>query len=523
MLTRLTPKAWLNGQPLSPRAHVIWGLLLPAIVLAVQMSRVWSFTVDDAYISFRYARNLAEGYGLVYNPGEYVEGYTNFLWTLILALGIKLNIDPVLASKVMGAASAFGSLALTYRLSQRLMPLRSFPCVSTWLLSTSIVFSGYAIFGLETGGFLFLILLGCWLMLNETDVANRTHWPWSGLVFGLAALTRPEAPLFIGLLMLFLGRQFLGRQNIYRGLLFVSLVGAHLLFRVYYYGSWMPNTLSAKTGNLEYQLGNGLTYLMNYAEHTGPILWFALLGTVTAITLKQKQLIAIAVMAIAFSSYIALVGGDWMPLFRFMSPVEPLVFILMDAGLRSLLDRREQALNITLAIILGIAAWARLDTLQDSQDFIIDHEKHFWDTAAGGTAQWFLQNGKPGDIGIGDIGYIGYATRRPILDLLGLVDPNISRMRGGYTQKTGSEWLDYIFERAPRYLLIISSSHHCQQPSVYGSQLIYNDPRFAQRYQLAGKTRLDNGFAWCFYELTVTSGESRNTSSDTHPQASSPY
>ncbi len=491
-------KAWFSGHSMPAGAHLITGLVLPMIVLALHMSRVWDFTVDDAYISFRYARNLAEGHGLTYNPGEYVEGYTNFFWTLILAGFIKCQIDPVLVSKILGALSAYGSLILTYAISQRLMPLRYTPCLATWFLSTSIVFSGYAIFGLETGFFLFLILLGSWLMLRENDSPDA--WPWSGIVFGLAGLTRPEAPLFIGMLMLFLGRRFWAAQNLRRGLLFVSIIGAHLAFRFYYYGQWTPNTLSAKTGNIEYQVTNGLIYLNNYINHAGIVLWFGLLGLIHALIQKQRALLSLAATALAFSAYIALVGGDWMPLFRFISPIEPLVFILVDAGLRLILDRKELTINIALAVLLAVVAVQRVDTLSGDQQFIIEKEKRFWDTAAGNTANWFLQNGKPGTIAMGDIGYIGYKTNYPVMDLLGLTDPNISKMEGGYTQKTGSEWLDYIFNQAPQYILIISSTRDCRTPSVYGSRLIFSDARFEQRYQVAGRTRLENNFAWCIYQ-----------------------
>src|SRR5262245_42468042 len=85
-----TVKAWLAGAPLPREAHFLVGLVAPAFALLVNMWRVRTFTVDDAYISFRYARNLAHGLGLVYNEGERIEGYTNFLWTVLLAGGIKL-------------------------------------------------------------------------------------------------------------------------------------------------------------------------------------------------------------------------------------------------------------------------------------------------------------------------------------------------------------------------------------------------------------------------------------------------
>jgi hypothetical protein len=87
-----------------------------------------------------------------------------------------------------------------------------------------------------------------------------------------------------------------------------------------------------------------------------------------------------------------------------------------------------------------------------------------------------------------------------VLDLLGLVDKRIAKMPGGYTQKTGKDWLDYIFERAPRYALVISNMKDCHHPTVLGSIRMYNDPRFLAQYQELGKAPLDNDFNWCIYE-----------------------
>src|SRR5262249_26773589 len=156
---------------------------------------------------------------LVYNPGERIEGYTNFLWTLILAGGIKIGLDPDKLAKALGAMCALGALWMTYRLSERFQPFRSFPCVATWLLASTVVFSGYSVFGLETSLFLLLILAGTERFFAEEDSARERasagsapaelplyrRVPYSGLIFGLAGLTRPEAPMFLGVPMLFLG------------------------------------------------------------------------------------------------------------------------------------------------------------------------------------------------------------------------------------------------------------------------------------------------------------------------------
>src|SRR5690242_4850816 len=183
--------------------HLSVGLVLPMALMVWNMAAVRAFTIDDAYISFRYARNLARGLGLVYNPGERVEGYTNFLWTVLMAAGLRFHVSPEILAKCLGGLAACVSLGMVYLLSRRIRPFGAIPCIATWLMATSMVQTGYAMFGLETAFFTCLVLAGLELLLRERD--RGRGFPYSALVFGLAGLTRPEAPMFIGVPMLFLG------------------------------------------------------------------------------------------------------------------------------------------------------------------------------------------------------------------------------------------------------------------------------------------------------------------------------
>ncbi|MFT3765953.1 MAG: hypothetical protein QM820_10615 [Minicystis sp.] len=490
--------------PLRAEAALALGLLLPALLLAANMWHVRGFTVDDSYISYRYARNLARGWGLVYNEGERVEGYTNFLWTVWLAGGIRLGIHPDVLAKLTGAAAAFGSLGVTYAIAGRLLPYRTLPCTATWLLATSVVFSGYAVFGLETSSFVFLVLAGTHRFLCETAAASADRgWrpiPWSGLVFALAGLTRPEAPMFIGILALFLGRRIVGRQNLLRGALFVVPVGAHLLFRRAYYGAWLPNTLAAKTGDLHAQVHAGWGYLQGYAAHAGPVLLLALAGLWLAVTGARRDLLALATIAFAMAAYVVVVGGDWMKYYRFLSPFEPFCFLLVDVGARRLVERRRAAITVALAAFAVVVLTWRRGALREAQADLLQNEKRFWDRAAGGTARWLNENGERGELAIGDIGYVGWATDYPILDTLGLVDPEISKLPGGYARKIGPRFADRFFARQPRYVRLISSGGDCQHPATARSRLLYEDPRFPVRYEVSGQVPLDGGFRWCIYQ-----------------------
>lgn len=95
---------------------LFWGGLV--IVLTVLVFHIFSFNfnhpIDDAYISFRYAKNLIKGQGLVYNPGELVEGYTNPLWVLLLAPFIGLGFDPGRISQVLGGAFACATSIIVF-------------------------------------------------------------------------------------------------------------------------------------------------------------------------------------------------------------------------------------------------------------------------------------------------------------------------------------------------------------------------------------------------------------------------
>lgn len=499
------------GKPLlSKRAALLLGLVLPGALLFANMWRVRTFTIDDAYISYRYARNLARGMGLVYNAGERIEGYTNFLWTVLLAGAIRVGIDPDVFAKVMGGLSAFGALGITYALSARLKPFHTLPCVATWLLASTIVFTGYAVFGLETIFFVFLLLTGTYLFFRETDApagadappekgALLRTFPFSGLVFALAGLTRPEAPMFIGILMLFLGRRFFARQNLLRGALFAAPIAAHLLWRRSYYGEWVPNTLAAKTGNLSNQVKAGWGYFQGYAEHAGPVLYLAIFGVALAFVARRRDVLALATVAAAVVGYVILVGGDWMPRYRFVGTFEPFAFLLVDLAARDIADRKSRVARLALAGFALATIVHRTGALKEARA-TFTWEERFWTSAAGGISKWLVENTKPGELVVGDIGYIGYATDYPILDALGLIDPVISKLPGGYTHKVGPGFADHIFTKAPAYILIIAANAGCDQPTVIGSQVLFRDKRFKPSYAVAGKVQTSAGVYWCIYQ-----------------------
>jgi hypothetical protein len=495
------------GDPLSPRMHLALGLIAPMALTIANAIRVRAFTVDDAFITFRYADNFGSGHGLVYNVGERVEGYTNFLWTVLLGVLSRLGAAPEPTSKVLGAICAAAALVPLYRLAHRLAPLQNIPCLATWLCASSFVYTGYAVFGMEAPLFALLALGGAERFVAEQDAEIRgapPRVPWSGVLFALASLTRPEAPLLFLLLVASSGKRALSRAGLIRLASFAAPVLLHLLWRRGYYGAWLPNTFGAKTGDLREQLKGGADYLEKYAAHAGAILWLAIgaVGIALARLTSARPLallgLALSAWVVLFGVYVVLVGGDWMPYFRFIAPAEPFAFLLVDQVLRTILERRERVATVALAAFGAWTVYSRVDTLRDGQRHIVKNDKTFWDDSAGRTAEWFLKNGQPGPIGIADIGYVGYRTGYPIVDMLGLLAPEIARLPGGYTRKVGAGYTDAIFARQPRYFVIINAERDCKSPTVPSSRAVFADARFAD-YRLRETIRLKGGGAWCIF------------------------
>jgi hypothetical protein len=299
---------------------------------------------------------------------------------------------------------------------------------------------------------------------------------------------------------LFLGKKMVAKKNLLRWSFLVGIVGAHLLWRHAYYGAWVPNTFVAKTGNRAGQWEAGCAYVLDYVRNGGSLIFATPIGLIYGIAKRSLRVISLFLLTLAFVAYVASVGGDWMPCFRFLAPIEPFWALLADAAIRFLLEKRGRLVRGVGSVCLLALLLQRSHVTTQTQRTVLRREEQFWTMAAGGTARWLKENTEPGEIAMGDIGEIGWVTDYPVLDLLGLVDPVIARLPGGYTQKLGPGFLDRFFEKKPRYALVISDQGDCVHPSVLGSKVLFYNPWFQRQYALAGSVPLDGGYRWCIYE-----------------------
>jgi len=458
--------------------------LLLATAVLVPHARLFDFVTDDAYISFRYARNLALSGEMVFNLGERVEGYTNFLWTVLLALGIKLGFGPVMLSRFLGVGFGIGTLAVVVRMSLRLAGERRsrWNVVAPLLLASIGAFACWCAGGLETQLFTFLVTLGFDLALAEVTLGKG--WA-SAVAFAFAAMTRPEGLLLFGLVAMFRvltnlqrERRIFPRKNeVVWSAVFVALFGPYFFWRWRYYGWLFPNTFYVKSSGASGTWKLGAFYLRRFVEDYGVhfLLLLAIFARAAKVDERRRDLRRLAALVwLTYAAYVVKVGGDFMGLYRFILPVVPLgVVVVAESArrlftqLRPLLGPGVPALGL-LVIAVGFAIGSA-HTTQQARTFVgadggIDTPAYLKKYAEERipVGQWLAQYRQPDLLmTVGGAGVIPYYSEIPAYDVFGLVDATIAhdpRMtasnRPGH-QKWGSD--AYMLSRKPTLI----THHYC--------------------------------------------------------------
>lgn len=280
---------------------------------------------DDQMISMRYARNLAEGHGLVWNPGEYVEGYSNLLWVLLMAAVHALGATDAQAALWVQGVS-FGLHAGIVYLSLRL--LRVFhpdARAAAVLLVAGLVFSMdityWSVNGFETN-LLALLQLGFLVSL----FSRGEGWP-AWLALSLIPLVRSDGVhVWAGdaLLAVAVSRD---RARTLRSLaLTLSPLLIHFGWRRVYYGDWLPNTYYLKSVGLPDKALTGALYVGRFLLRYGVVLAIAC-GAAAALVRSDRRAFAFFATVATTAAYSLVVGGDNFEQCRFFAHTLPVVWV----------------------------------------------------------------------------------------------------------------------------------------------------------------------------------------------------
>ena len=436
---------------------VLWAsfFVYRSSVLAFDGNRYFAL-FDDAMISMRYGWNLAHGLGLVWNAGEYVEGYTNPLMTLFMALA-SVPFDKsgaVLAIQVFGVVLMLANAYLVMRIAEHLFPeaadrQRGLFRALAFLCGLSyypLLF--WSLLGMETGLLAVLVSLSVLFALRYVRDRRPAQGALVSVALGLAFLTRPDAVVFA--LPVF-AYAFYGTRKAFAPSHLLALFGplalfvaGHEAFRWAYYGEILPNTYTLKVSGmpLAERIQNGASFVVPFLEEVWVLL--ALVGAALLLDRRKSTLFLAGVFVVTLL-YQVWTGGDAWDLWRIFSPAMPLMLMLAAwAILRAVmavfgtaafrgLSARSPALRLLPGLVTVVAVLALLYAInlrflpeitmqRQSQEEYLNERRMSVVLAL----EEFTT--PEATVGLYGVGTIPYYTGRPGIDFLGKMDPRIANL-----------------------------------------------------------------------------------------------
>jgi len=500
-----------TGSHVSSGAGRVALLLLLATATAVFLAESWVHhgQLDDAYIAYRYADNLVSGLGLVYNPGDRVEGITNLLWALLVAGGVALGVPAGVAGHVLGLVFGVAALVATavYAGAGLARSRLGVAGLAPWIVLSSVSFALWSTSGMETP-----LLAAATTAALAAEARGRPGWATAAAL--VATLVRPDGVLVAAVI---LGFHVAGRwRQGWRAWACPAAYAAGILlltgFRLVYYGSPVPNTFYAKVGGIPFE--RGFRYLLDFFRGGAGML---LIPAVIAV-IRDRRWWPGAAFCVATALYVVAVGGDVFPHGRFLLPVLPclaafavrgaaeayavdryagifvslsipaaiawhvfgtvpvlvfgVVVLLSGAWAAAVALRRRWIGVVAVATVAAVGVWlsaAHLDAVRGAMQGSMRSQelarirRGFRVLEHMGYKRAQVMRSRPDPIRLvagGAIGSFGFFSGLPIVDLYGLVDPEIARsnpvMREGSVVLPGHQRSNAaaIFARRPDYILI---------------------------------------------------------------------
>jgi hypothetical protein len=388
-------------------------------------------TGDDAFITFRYVRNLIAGQGYVFNSGEYVLGTTTPFYTLYLALIGKLGLNFIIVGKLTNIVADTASIVLLF-----IVVFRASNRIVAWAVALLVLSSPYNLqfsaSGMETGIYTFMILLVLYLY-------EQSQWKWMALVGGMLVLVRPDGLLALLVIALF---WLIDRQELRVGIKYAFLTGLVMLpwfiFATWYFGSPIPHSITAKALTYRSTIPFDWLYTLWYifaqrGGTVGTLLIVVLLATGIITVLSRQALRPLRLYLVWAALYIATFTLSQSGRFGwYYSPVMPILFTILVLGGSEWFEqtKRFAAMNnimksnlryilagtLFLAFIVASAisvygAW------QEAYKEVA-YERIIWQPLG----QWIRENSTPdATVALESIGGVGWYSERYIWDEGGLV------------------------------------------------------------------------------------------------------
>ena len=501
--------------------------------------------VDDAYIFFRYAENIVNGHGLVWNISEQpVEGYSSFLYLTVIILAKFLSFDLELFAIIFGIFTSSITLLFTFLLYTHLYSDNqsniTTNIITIIIIAVSPAFLYWSVAGMETSFYSMSLIVTVYTFLTRQK-SNKANL-FNGLLFGLLCVLRFEAVIFFLAALYFLlneNKSYFKIQITRSAILFASgftlIFGTYFIWRWMYFGFFLPNTFYAKTGAGLIQIIGGLSYTILAFRILYGAGWIPIFAVMLFFRKTMLNRNVIFVFTMGFISIIStiLIGGDHFGYGRFVLPVLPLLFVIFPPSVYKLLNTNIfllKAKYVKIAFIflfifivfcfkpIYLQAFNGLKNLivgkKDIvivQDRLINDSFFEWQHAFIVMGQTLNKIASQDDyIAAIPIGAIGYYSKINVIDMVGIVDPVIAHDK--FSEKFLQEWQPghnkgngkYVLSRKPKFIQLVDHFTHQPKPEPGNESLrfksvseLWNSEEFHSNYEFY-PIEVENGW---FYNL----------------------
>jgi len=403
---------------------------------------------DDAFITFRYAQNIADGHGFVYNVGERVLGTTTPLFTLILAALACFGISIVKGALAVSLLSSGLTAVILYRFAQSL----GFAHFSLLPVSLYVFFP--RLLSTDTGGMetsLFALLV-----TSAFYFQHKRLFVYSIAAAAVAVTTRPEGLLALGILIVFNSIKDHKRAVVFLALA-TFIILPWVVFAYFYFGSPIPNSIPAKLALYSLietnSYGENLVFLMGWHHPFGvPLLVLVVVG---ALWLRKKRGFGWLEILWMTSMVVSLTISSTFLFLWYITPIYPLYLLFAGATFPLICSWSKwfhQRINtmaklsvIGTILVLGAASYS---TSYSNRSYQTTVETVHWPIG-----RYLQTHARPGDVAaMEDIGYMGYYSGIRIIDRDGLISPEvISYNRSG-------DYLGVILDYKPHWVVACTQS-----------------------------------------------------------------
>lgn len=482
-------------------------------LLVMQIAAIWPFTIDDMYISLRYAKNWVAGEGLLWNTNDPpVEGYSNFSFVVLAALALLLHFDPVITLKVAGIIGLLFTCYFVYLITRFWFAPREslLACFAPLFYKGQIIWS---VSGLETTVFQALITAAVYYMFrglgyqlfNKPDGhTNKYFFLLAGFFLTAAGLTRPETPAFMVLFFILIIWQQLSLKKtikelwpdlVYFILPMMLVFIPYFLWRWHYYGYLFPNPVYCK----------GFIYAthvvdLNYLKFIWP---FAILAIIAMFNIKDKRPYFLLFPSILY--LVLLSGADPVVAFdnRLFLPVFVLLLPLTLKGLSGVINwfikDNDKFFHPALYFAFALFVWLFIPSMSIRGYAFFSENPIKGEQLRMQVVHWLSDHAKIGDTVVaGDAGFIPYHSPLHFIDSYCL---NNSRMAHYRVADIYGQFCREVLAGAPKFIILTSLIESGAVIYTPSDQCIINLLHFQSKYKMVKKFSTNNSNSRYRYEL----------------------